>query len=166
MDARTSDHAPVAKCDPDVIVYLPGPPKGKGSGRPFILPANPAKGRFAPRATIFPDKVSGHYEAMLRYAGEKAMTGRPVFDCALRCRVTAMFPVPASKPHRWKENALAGIIRPTVKPDDDNLLKCRDALKGIVFRDDCLFVESVVRKFYWSKPGYMIEIWKLTGRVL
>jgi Holliday junction resolvase RusA-like endonuclease len=155
-------HAPT----PDVVVYLPGPPRGKGSGRPAILPPNPAKGRLVPKAMIFPDKVSGHYEAMLRYAGEKAMAGRAIFDCPLRCRVIAVFGIPVSKPKKWQAEALAGIIRPTKKPDDDNLIKVRDALKGVVFRDDCLFIESVVRKFYGEHPGLQIEIWKWTGALL
>jgi Holliday junction resolvase RusA-like endonuclease len=112
---------------------------------------------------VFQDKETRNYEAMLRYAGEKAMAGRPILDCALRCRVTAVFAVPQSKPQKWRADALAGYVRHTVKPDDDNLLKVRDSLKGIVFRDDCLFVESVVRKFYGENPCWMIEIWRFSA---
>jgi len=164
LDATVRSHLPATKREPDVVVYLPGPPKGKGAPRAGILKANPAKGRFQDRAMAFQDTSTRSYEAEVKFAGEKAMAGRSVFaECMLRCRLTAVFAVPPSKSGRFREQALGGILRPIVKPDDDNLLKIRDALKGIVFHDDNLFVESVVRKFYGANPCWQFECWVITG---
>jgi Holliday junction resolvase RusA-like endonuclease len=155
--------------EPDVVVWLPGPPRGKGAPRASVLAANPAKGRFQARAIAFQDGETRSYEAQIKYMGQIAMREALLdapMEGMLRCRVTAVFAVPKSMSKRDKAHALAGYIRPTTKPDDDNLLKCRDALKGVVFRDDSLFVESVVRKFYGENPGWQFECWKWSGLML
>jgi Holliday junction resolvase RusA-like endonuclease len=164
MDDLTAFRAqpPPTKREPDVLVWLPGPPKGKGAPRAMVG----KYGRMAGKAMIYPDPTTRNYEQQLKAAAEKAMAGRLPFDCALRCRVTAVFPIPVSMPKKDQALAREGFIRPTTKPDDDNLLKCRDALKGVAFRDDALFVESVVRKFYGDRPGYQIEIWMWQGTML
>lgn len=166
LDPEVLAHVPRAKRDPDVVIHLPGPPRGKGAGRAAILPANPAKGRMAARAMVFQDRETQSYEAMLKYAGELAMRGRPIFDCALRVRMTAVFAIPASFSNKKRAEAIAGIVRHTTRPDDDNLIKTRDGLKGVVWRDDCLIVESVVRKFYGERPGLLIEVWQHTSLLL
>lgn len=168
MDDQVRRLLPDAR-EPDVLVWLPGPPRGKGAPRAMVLPANPAKGRFKPRAMAFQDKETRSYEGQIAYMGQMAMREALLdapLDCALRCRVTAVFQIPKSMSKRDREHALAGFIRHTSKPDDDNLLKVRDALKGIVFRDDSLFVESVVRKFYGENPGWQFECWKWSGLML
>lgn len=166
VDQRVAGLLPAGRTEPDVSIYLPGPPRGKASGRAMLLAPNPDKGRLAPKAMILQDSATRSYQSLIRYAGERAMAGRPIFDCPLRGRVTAVMAVPQSKPQKWKAEALAGIVRPIVKPDDDNILKIRDGLKGVVYRDDCLFVESVVRKFYGERPGLLIEIWRFVGTML
>ena len=57
--------------------------------------------------------------------------------------------VPASYSNKKRERALAGEIRPTVKPDCDNIAKnINDALNGIAFPDDKQIVSLTVNKFY------------------
>jgi Holliday junction resolvase RusA-like endonuclease len=70
-------------------------------------------------------------------------------------------PVPESWSRRDHELALVGGIRPTSKPDDDNYLKIRDALNGIVWNDDAQCVDSRVLKFYSKRPALRIEIREL-----
>lgn len=168
MDAQVKKFLPDAR-EPDVLVWLPGPPRGKAAPRAMVLKANPAKGRFTDRAMAFQDKDTRSYEAQIRYAGEMAMRDAlfsTPLDGMLRCRVTAVFVIPQSMNRKNRDLALAGLLRPTCKPDDDNLLKVRDGLKGVVFRDDALFVESVVRKFYGENPGWQCEVWRWTGLML
>lgn len=51
--------------------------------------------------------------------------------------VRAYLPIPESKPKKFKAAAQAGEIRPTTKPDLDNLLKhLKDCCKGIFWIDD------------------------------
>jgi Holliday junction resolvase RusA-like endonuclease len=161
MDARVAEQLPKTAEQPYVSIYLPGIPRGKGAPRSRII-HTPAGSRLI----AFQDSETRSYEAQLKFASMAAMAGKPVLDCALRCRVTAMFPVPQSKSSRWKADALAGRIRHTTKPDIDNVHKCVDALKSIVFRDDSLFVESITRKFYSEKPGLLIEVWRWVGPLL
>lgn len=76
-------------------------------------------------------------------------------------RICAFFPVPRSKSKRWKAEALAGEIRPTKKPDLDNLAKfLKDCLTGIFWRDDAQIVEYLAGtgKWYSDRPRWEITI--------
>jgi Holliday junction resolvase RusA-like endonuclease len=145
---------------PDIVVHVPGEPRAKGRHRSRIR----VGGSGHVYAQQYADPKTAKFEAVVKHFGALAMRDSGIetpLDCALTCVVTAVFPIPASKPKKWKAQAQERLIRPTTKPDDDNLLKCRDALNGICFRDDCLFVESTVRKFYGELPSWQIEIWRL-----
>ncbi len=54
--------------------------------------------------------------------------------------------------------ALAGIVRPEVKPDWDNIAKCSDAFNGIVWGDDASVVDGFVRKAYAETPALVFRI--------
>lgn len=57
--------------------------------------------------------------------------------------------IPASYSNKKRERALAGKIRPTVKPDCDNIAKnINDALNGIAYPDDKQIVSLTVNKYY------------------
>jgi Holliday junction resolvase RusA-like endonuclease len=148
--------------EPDVLVWLPGHPRGKGAPRSRIATTRGGL-QFVHH---YPDPETKAYEDDIKTAGMKAMVGRLPFDCPLRGRLTAFFRIPKSMPKRDRILAREGIIRPSVKPDDDNILKCRDALRSIVFRDDALFVETLIRKFYGDQPGWKLEVWIWQGTML
>lgn len=79
----------------------------------------------------------------------------------LSLRVKAYLPIPKSKPMRWKMAALLGSIRPTTKPDLDNLLKnIKDVCTGIFWKDDRQIVEYLegTGKYYSDLPRWEIEI--------
>jgi len=73
-------------------------------------------------------------------------------------KLVAIFPVPASWSRRKRADALAGVIRPTVKPDGDNIQKCCDAFNGVIWRDDAQVVTWTGRKIYGERPGLHIEV--------
>lgn len=160
--AALRSRLPTMKTEPVVTIYLPGTVRGKGAGKATVG----KYGKMAGKAMVYQDAETRNYEGMVRDAGAKAMAGRPLFDCTLRCRITAVFAVPPSKSNKFRELALAGIERHSVKPDDDNILKTRDGLKGVVFTDDSRFCESTVRKFYGLNPGLLIEIFVWQGTML
>ncbi|GAA0390292.1 RusA family crossover junction endodeoxyribonuclease [Paenibacillus motobuensis] len=59
--------------------------------------------------------------------------------------------------------AEAGQIQPTTKPDVDNYLKgVKDALKGIIWRDDSQVVEVFARKRYSARPRIEVKIKELS----
>jgi Holliday junction resolvase RusA-like endonuclease len=143
----------------DIVVHVPGEPHAKGRHRSRVRVGTSGH----VYAQQYADPKTAKFEAVLKHFGALAMREIAIatpLDCPLSCRVTAVFSIPTSKSKKWKAQAQGGLIRPTTKPDDDNLLKCRDALNGICFRDDSLFVESTVRKFYGDQPSWQIEIWR------
>jgi Holliday junction resolvase RusA-like endonuclease len=130
-----------------IVIRLDGEPQGKGRPR-FVR----ATGRaFTPASTR-------SYEAKLAYQAQEIMAGRPLLSGPLRVLVVACFPIPKSFSKGKRLDALQGIVYPTVKPDVDNLLKCLDALNGVVWEDDKLVVSAEVQKRYASQPCLEIEV--------
>lgn len=73
----------------------------------------------------------------------------------------AYFPVPSSKPRKFHEAALAGEIRPTSRPDLDNILKhVKDVATGIFWLDDDQVVGYIgaTGKYYGDPARYEIVI--------
>ncbi len=88
-----------------------------------------------------------------------AMAGRPPFDGAIDFRVTAFMPIPMSWSQRKRANALAGLVRPTGKPDLDNIAKnVGDGLNGICVHDDAQITDALILKRYSDRPRIEIEI--------
>ena len=130
-----------------IIITLPGPPRGKGRPR-FVR----ATGRtYTPAATA-------SYEGQLKFAAQRVMGNRPPFDIALDVLFVAVFPVPSSWSKKKQAAALAGEIRPTTKPDADNIIKVSDALNEVVWKDDKSIVEATIQKFYGRRPRLTIEV--------
>jgi len=69
------------------------------------------------------------------------------------------FEPPASWAKAKREAALAGKIRPAVKPDIDNLAKCiLDALNGVLWRDDAQVVDLWMSKRYGPLARTVIKV--------
>lgn len=85
-----------------------------------------------------------------------------MFSGPLMLRVAAFMPLPKSKPKTWLAQAQAGNIRPTTKPDLDNLVKqAKDVLTQMgVWEDDKLVVGYLpgTGKFYSDRPRWEIEV--------
>jgi Holliday junction resolvase RusA-like endonuclease len=67
-------------------------------------------------------------------------------------------PIPKSFSQKKRERAKKGLIRPGVKPDLDNYLKCKDALSKVFWLDDSQIVEIHAYKYYSENPRLEIEI--------
>ena len=144
-----------------IIIELPGPVRGKGRHRSRI-----ARGRDGSQFIAnYADSATRSYEGMLRAAAADAMAGRPLLDGPVLVKIVAVFAVPASWSKRKRGDALAGAVRPTVKPDGDNIMKTIDSLNGIVWRDDAQVVAWTGRKIYGERPGLKIEVLPITLEV-
>ena len=67
----------------------------------------------------------------------------------MEMKVTAYFKIPKSASKNKRQAMLLGEIRPTKKPDADNILKAvADALNGVAYKDDACVVKMDVEKFY------------------
>lgn len=71
--------------------------------------------------------------------------------------------IPKSFSKKKAAAAEAGEIRPITKPDVDNYLKgVKDALKGVIWKDDSQVVEVFTQKKYSGKPRIEIKIKELS----
>lgn len=68
-------------------------------------------------------------------------------------RIYAYYGIPKSASKKKRADMLSGKIRPTIKPDWDNVGKLiADALNGVAYLDDKCIVDGMVRKFYAEIP--------------
>jgi len=130
-----------------IEIVLAGAPVGKGRPR-FVK----ATGRaFTPERTV-------RFEDRLSLAAQAAMNGQPLMEGPLKVLVEARMPIPVSKPKKWQAAALAGQIRPVVKPDADNFAKMLDACNLVVWTDDSQVVDLRVLKFYSTAPELRVRV--------
>ena len=102
-----------------------------------------------------------NYENWVRMCGvqEMSRTGRSTMEDALDLTVVAHVPIPSSWSGKRQRMAAAGEIKPTKRPDLDNFLKAaKDALNGIVWRDDSQIVNLSARKVYGEHPKLVITV--------
>lgn len=126
-----------------------GEPKGKGRPR-FCRNTGHA---ITPKDTV-------NYETLVKMEYTQAC-GEQIFpdDAMLDMRIKAYYSIPKSASKKKKAAMLAGEIRPTKKPDMDNVIKIiADSLNKIAYRDDTQIVDCQVRKFYSEKPRVEVMI--------
>lgn len=143
----------------NIAFCVPGEPQGKA--RPKVTRLKNGGSH-----TYTPDKTVAYEELIrLRYCdaadGFRFEAGKP-----LRMRVVAFYGIPKSKPKKTKTAMLLNRIRPTKKPDFDNIFKiiC-DALNGIAYADDAQIVEAQISKVFTSRdrPRVEVEISEIGG---
>lgn len=123
-----------------------GEPQGKGRPRFNKLPNGHVNTSTPEKTVLYENLIITEYRRQCKNAkfGDK--------DC-IYIRIIAYYGIPAntSKKKRWEmEN---GLIRPTKKPDVDNLAKvvC-DALNNVAYHDDKQIVDAQVSKYYSDQP--------------
>ena len=135
----------------EVKFTVPGEPKGKG--RPKFA----RRGQYV--QTYTPDATT-NYENLVKLEYER-QCGRISFpkDAQLDMRIMAYFSIPKSKSKKAKQLMKDKVIRPTKKPDMDNIVKIiADGLNGIAYHDDSQIVDTAVRKFYSENPRVVVTI--------
>lgn len=126
-----------------------GEPKGKGRPR-FSTQSGRA---ITPKDTV-------NYETLVRTEYAIQCKGfRFPDDAMLDMRILAYYSVPKSGSRQAKAQKLANIIRPTKRPDMDNVVKIvADALNQVAYKDDTQIVDCQVRKFYSEQPRIEVII--------
>ena len=130
-----------------IKIVIPMPPVSKG--RP----------RFANGHAYTPAKTRQYEEAVqiiARNAINLALIG------AIKLHIYFYMPIPKSWSKPKKRRAMEGEIRPTTRPDIDNLVKAiLDSLNGgIGYNDDSQIVELHVEEWY-GEPRTEIELEEL-----
>lgn len=127
-----------------------GEPQGKGRPR-FSTVCGHVKPRTPDETVLYENLVKTEYrqQSGVRFPD----------DAMLDVRIFAYYSIPKSVSKKKRQAMLDKRIRPTKKPDFDNIGKviC-DSLNGIAYRDDAQVVDSMVRKFYGETPKVVVTI--------
>lgn len=129
----------------EIKFTVPGKPFGKQ--RPRVARVGNYSKAYTPKETVA-------YENLVKlYYTDIAKGERFPDDAMLHVNIKAYYEVPKSVSKKKREEMLSNIIRPTKKPDFDNIGKiiC-DSLNVIAYHDDSAIVEAEVSKFYSENP--------------
>ncbi len=130
------------------MVY--GEPVGKG--RPRFA----KRGNFV--STYTPQKTKT-YEDEIRMMAKAAMGSSEPLDTPMTVAIYIRVGIPTSFSKQKRKDALEGILKPTKKPDADNILKCfLDAMNGIVYLDDKQVVNIHLTKVYAEIPAVEVMV--------
>lgn len=135
---------------------IPGSPMGKQ--RPRVVRAGGFSRAYTPAETV-------RYENLVKVMYTEAAKGRMFSDDAmLDVRILAYFGIPKSTSKKKRQQMLNREIRPTKKPDNDNIAKivC-DSLNELAYHDDSAVVDMQVRKFYSEEPRVEVIIRAVEG---
>ena len=115
----------------DAIQFsIPGTPVGKARAR--VVQRNGKTHAYTPAKTAA-------WAESAAWEARAAMKGRALLEGPLVVDLWAVFDPPRSDPHRRDH---------IIKPDLDNIIKCLDAVNGIVWHDDSQIVKITARKSY------------------
>lgn len=133
-----------------------GEPQGKGRPR-FSTIAGNVSARTPDKTVVYENQIKTEF---------LAQCGSAKFpdDAALDIRVISHHSIPTSASKKKRALMMAHVIRPTKKPDFDNIGKVvADSLNGIAYRDDAQIVDAQVRKFYGLTPKVVVIISEARG---
>jgi len=127
----------------------------------FTIPGK-AMAKQRPRVTkagiTYTPKETIHYENLVKLM-YRNMHKDIFFSGPVEIVIDIFCQVPKSASAKKRVQMLSGEIRPTKKPDIDNVCKTiTDALNGIAYRDDAQIVQLVAYKWYGNKPFAQVEI--------
>jgi len=130
---------------------VPGKPFGKQ--RPRVA----CRGKFSKAYT---PKETMAYENLIKlFYTQKANGEMFPEDAELEIVIIANYEIPKAASKVKREKMLSGEIRPTKRPDLDNVAKAiYDSLNKVAYHDDAAIVESRVSKFYSDNPRVEVII--------
>lgn len=134
--------------------HVPGVPVAKGRPRTVV------RGKFASHYT---PKPTVQYENLVKAQAAQAMQGRPPMEGPCALTIIACFPWPKSTTKK-RRAAVDGAWKDT-KPDVDNVLKAvKDAMNGVVYRDDSQIATVTASKVLHDVPGLRVIVQSLEGQ--
>ena len=138
-----------------VMYTVYGEPVGKG--RPRFA----RRGNFV--STYTPQKTKS-YEDEIRMMAKAAMGASEPLETPITVAIYIRVGIPTSFSKQKRKDALSGIIRPTKKPDLDNVAKCfLDSMNEIVYLDDKQVVNLHVTKVYAETPAVEVMVKEYLG---
>ena len=150
----------------EVRFVVPGEPTGKGRPQTKVM-YNPngfkdkktGKVRNTMVNNVTPKKTVIYENLVKCIYHEQCQDFRFPDDAMLDMRILAYYGIPKSKSKKIKEQMAKGLLRPTKKPDMDNVVKViAVSLNTIAYRDDTQIVDCQCRKFYSENPRVEVII--------
>lgn len=127
------------------VITVFGNPKGKARPRFF-------------RGHAYTPKATREYEKLFAEAWGDAEP----FDGPISVAITAYFKPPASTRKSDLMDMISGKLKPTKKPDIDNIIKAvLDGLNGVAYRDDSQVAKIKAFKVYDDQPRVEVTISEL-----
>ena len=135
----------------EIRFIIPGKPFGKQ--RPRVACRGKFSKAYTPKETIA-------YENLVKlFYTQKANGEMFPEDAELEIVILANYEIPKAASKVKREKMLSGKIRPTKRPDIDNVAKViYDSLNKVAYHDDAAIVESRVGKFYSDNPRVEVTI--------
>lgn len=110
--------------------------------------------------TYTPEKTKD-YEKLVKFSFIQENKNHEILLDALEVKIIAFYKIPKNTKKTDEIKMVYGEIRPTKKPDVDNIAKAIiDALNGIAYKDDSQVVELSVSKYYGREPKVIVFIKK------
>lgn len=107
-----------------------------------------------------------NYESLVRLAASEQMNGARPLEGPLELLVEIGLQIPVSASKKQQALMAANKVMPTKKPDGDNVLKAvKDAINGVVWRDDSQVVDGRYVKRYSVTPGVHVMVTALEPQV-
>ena len=130
-----------------ITFFVESKPQGKARARTFY------DRRSDKMRSITPQQTKS-YEDLIRWS-YKAAGGQYMGEKLIKVEIQAFYPIPKSFSKKKRNDAIFERIRPTTKPDCDNIIKVvLDALNGVAYYDDKQVVSVSCEKYY-GETGYL-----------
>ena len=132
--------------------------------REFKIPGK-AQAKQRPRmgrsGIVYTPKETLVYENYVKmcYTDNAKQFGWLPYENQVRAEIEVLVAVPKSDSKTKKKAKIEGMIRPTVKPDCDNLAKSiLDSLNGLAYHDDKQVVDLFVKKYYAENAEVRVRL--------
>jgi Holliday junction resolvase RusA-like endonuclease len=118
----------------------------------FTIPGNPvgkARPRFNSQTNrTYTPQETRDYEELVKWSYRAKYSGK-MLTGEISAAITAYYKIPDSWSKKRKEQAVNGELKPTVKPDCDNVVKAiLDAINGVAYKDDAAVTDLEFHKRY------------------
>lgn len=138
-----------------ICFTVPGKPQGKARARTGYNPKTKQVMSHTPDKTVlYENFIKTRY---MQVTDKSFDNGQP-----LSISIVACFEPIKSTSKKQREFMLQNKVRPTKKPDIDNIIKAvLDALNGIAYKDDTQVVQVMAQKKYADKAFVEVAICEL-----
>lgn len=112
----------------------------------------PKFSRFGQHVSVRDPKESKDYKAFVRLVAAEHAPGDLITE-PIELKINVYRKIPKSFSKKKHNEAIEGVLRPTTKPDIDNLVKgIKDGLSKVIWHDDSQVISLVANKYYSDNP--------------